>query len=47
VIKQEKTDNPFYELVVQNKSKKMEVVFDRDGKITEQEQKSVKDKAND
>jgi len=47
VIKQEKTENPFYELVVQNRSKKTEVVFDRDGKITQQEEKSVKDKDND
>jgi len=34
-------------LVVQNKSKKMELVFDRNGKITEQEDKSVKEKDND
>jgi hypothetical protein len=43
VIKQEKTDNPFYELVIQNKSKKLELVFDHDGKIAEQGKKSPTD----
>lgn len=47
VIKQEKTESPFYELVVQNKSKKVEVVFDHDGKVTEQEEKSARDNDRD
>jgi hypothetical protein len=40
VVKQEKTDNPLYELVVRSKSKKFEVVFDKDGKVTKEEDKS-------
>jgi hypothetical protein len=40
VIKEEKTDSPEYELVMTSKKKKFEVVFDKDGKITKEEDKS-------
>jgi hypothetical protein len=40
VIKQEKTDNPEYELLVSSKGKRFEVVFDKDGKVTKEEDKS-------
>ena len=46
VVKEEKTDNPLYELVVKSKSKKFEVVFDKDGKLTKEEDKG-KEKDND
>jgi hypothetical protein len=45
VIKQEKTDHPFYELLVHNNNKKVELVFDHHGTLTDQEPKSPK--AND
>jgi hypothetical protein len=41
VIKDEKSDAPAYEFVVKSKKKKFEVVFDKDGKITEEEDKSA------
>jgi uncharacterized membrane protein YkoI len=46
VIKEEKTDDPVYEFVVKSKNKKFEVVFDKAGKITEEDDKS-KEKGND
>jgi hypothetical protein len=43
VIENEKDDSPAYEVVVQQKKEKVEVVFDKDGKITKEEAKSAKD----
>jgi hypothetical protein len=40
VIKEEKTEAPLYELVVQSKTRKFEVVFDQAGAITEEEDRS-------
>jgi hypothetical protein len=40
VIKQEKTEDPAYEFVVQSKKQKFEVVLDKSGKVTEEEDKS-------
>src|SRR5437868_4860701 len=39
VIKEEKTDDPAYEYVVTSKGKKFEVVLDKDGKVTKEEDK--------
>jgi hypothetical protein len=48
VIKDEKADEPLYEFVVTSKKKKFEVVLDKGGKITEEEDKSkAKEKDND
>lgn len=44
VVKEGKTDAPSYELLLQNKAAKMEVVFDHEGKITEETDKSAKAK---
>jgi hypothetical protein len=46
VIKEEKTDNPEYEFVVSTKGKKFELVFDKAGKLTKEENKG-KEKGND
>jgi hypothetical protein len=43
VVKDEKSDQPAYEVVVINKDQKMEVVFDKLGKLTQEEKKSPKD----
>jgi hypothetical protein len=48
VIKQERTDDPAYEFVVHNKKQKFEVVLDRTGKVTQEEDKSkTKEKNGD
>jgi hypothetical protein len=44
VIKNEKTDEPLYELVFTLKKQKFEVVFDKAGKITEEEAKDPRDR---
>jgi uncharacterized membrane protein YkoI len=43
VIHDEKPDAPEYEVVVQSKKEKFEVVLDKDGKITKEEAKSARD----
>jgi hypothetical protein len=42
VVKEEKEDDPSYELVVTNGKRKFEIVLDKDGKITNEEEKKVK-----
>jgi uncharacterized membrane protein YkoI len=44
VIKNEQNDEPLYEVVFTQKKAKFEVVFDRTGKITEEEAKKPSDK---
>jgi hypothetical protein len=44
VIKEEKTAEPFYEVVFTQKQAKVEVVFDKGGAITKEEVKDAKDK---
>jgi len=46
VIKEEKTEDPTYEFVVSNKGKRFEVVLDKAGKVTKEEDKS-REKDND
>ena len=43
VIEGDKADAPVYEVVVKSKGKKVEVVFDKDGKITKEQAKTAKD----
>jgi hypothetical protein len=43
VITEEKEDAPAYEVIVQSKKEKFEVVLDKEGKITKEEAKSAKD----
>ncbi len=44
IVKEEKNDDPSYELVVVTKEgdKKFEIVFDKSGKLTKEEEKKVK-----
>ena len=43
VIEQEKDESPIFELVVRSKHKTVEVVLDKDGRITREEQKAPGD----
>ena len=47
VIENEKNDQPVYEGVFLSKAKKVEVVFDRQGKIVKEEEKKVSEKDED
>jgi hypothetical protein len=44
IVKEEKNDDPSYELIVVTKEgdKKFEIVFDKNGKLTKEEEKKVK-----
>jgi hypothetical protein len=42
IVKEEKEDDPSYELVVTNGERKFEIVLDKEGKITKEEEKKVK-----
>ena len=44
VIEEEKTDAPKYEVMVENKGSKFELVLDKDGKIAKETAKGKKDK---